>query len=925
MLVPILTLLLVTSVFSSVDVRSRIDCYPDPDPSSNACSARGCIWEHAPEGSPTKTPYCYYPRERGYVLKSTAGQTYTLTPDSSTKNPFGTNIDNLPVTVKNNGKTLLVTIGGDDRYVPPVGLPMNPSTSSDSLTFKVTTVPSTNIFAFQVTRQSTGTNVWDTTIGGLLFAEKYIQIATYLPSANVFGFGDHVHKQLMRNLTRYTTWPMFAKGIAPDSESDLSTQNLYGVHPFYIAMEADGNSHGVFFLNSNAQEVTLGPAPHLVYRTIGGRLDMAFFPGPLPEQVVQQYLAHIGTPFLPAYWALGYQLSRWGYNSLDNMKAVISRVQAAGVPLDVPYADIDYMNAYKDFTEGDKWTGFPNYTDQLHQQGLHMIVIFDPAVEVDYDSFKRALQQNATFIEWPSADLVPHNIQDQYPMAKNTLVMLGNVWPERNTAFPDFLDPTNQTTQWWTNEFVLFHQTLKFDGIWIDMNEPSNFETGTYSSVGSNLATAHLSCPISGAAGQLDNPPYATRAVYDHSGEHLCSRTLCMLGKSARRTMNFFDTKSLYGWSESRATNAALRQMTGRRGAVISRSTFPSSGRYAGHWLGDNTARWEDLQTSVINVMDFNFFGIPYVGSDICGFHGNSSEELCLRWHQMGAFHSFSRDHNTKGTPAQDPAVWPSVAAAAKMVLTFRYYYLPYLYSLHYASSRYGGTVVRPVFFEFPKDSTTQKLDYQFMWGSGMMIAPVVDKGVSSVHVYFPKATWYSLIPINYGVVLTPGYLDVHAATDSLTPVFLRGGYILPRQGANTTTTASRKNDLEVIIGVDPSGGSNGELYYDAGDDLVDDIESHKRHHWLFSFTYTSTSAVFSGLCEKCSDVDIPPLSIIEALGYPATPDFNSFILNGNKVNINVQLSSYSAITKRLFINTPKLIGLRTIASPFTLKWNHSS
>ena len=38
-----------------------------------------------------------------------------MRPDLGTKNPFGTNIDNLPVTVKNNGKTLLVTIGGDDR------------------------------------------------------------------------------------------------------------------------------------------------------------------------------------------------------------------------------------------------------------------------------------------------------------------------------------------------------------------------------------------------------------------------------------------------------------------------------------------------------------------------------------------------------------------------------------------------------------------------------------------------------------------------------------------------------------------------------------------------------------------------------------------------------------------------------------------
>lgn len=155
------------------------------------------------------------------------------------------------------------------------------------------------------------------------------------------------------NLDRYTTWPMFARDIGPDSASALSTQNLYGVHPFYMCLESDGKAHGVFILNSNAQEVETGPGPHLVYRTIGGRLDMAFFPGPTPEEVVNQYLQHIGFPFLPAYWALGYQLCRWGYGSLDDMKKVISRNQALGIPLDVPYADIDYMNHYEDFTEGD--------------------------------------------------------------------------------------------------------------------------------------------------------------------------------------------------------------------------------------------------------------------------------------------------------------------------------------------------------------------------------------------------------------------------------------------------------------------------------------------------------------------------------------------------------------------------------------------
>lgn len=38
--------------------------------------------------------------------------------------------------------------------------------------------------------------------------------------------------------------------------------------------------------------------------------------------------------------------------------------------------------------------------------------------------------------------------------------MLGNVWPDRNTAMPDFLDPTNNTLLWWTAEYQLFHKTV---------------------------------------------------------------------------------------------------------------------------------------------------------------------------------------------------------------------------------------------------------------------------------------------------------------------------------------------------------------------------------------------------------------------------------------------------------------------------------
>ncbi len=70
-----------------------------------------------------------------------------------------------------------------------------------------------------------------------------------MPSHYIYGLGENDTPFL-----KSTEWRQFTLWNYDQAPSP-QVKNLYGSHPFYLAMEDGGNSHGVFLKNSNAMGV----------------------------------------------------------------------------------------------------------------------------------------------------------------------------------------------------------------------------------------------------------------------------------------------------------------------------------------------------------------------------------------------------------------------------------------------------------------------------------------------------------------------------------------------------------------------------------------------------------------------------------------------------------------------------------------------
>uniref|UniRef100_A0A8C0A3U0 Maltase n=1 Tax=Bos mutus grunniens TaxID=30521 RepID=A0A8C0A3U0_BOSMU len=427
----------------------RIDCAPGQEVTEDVCRQRyKCCWKPVPD---TAIPWCFFPRNWGYEISNLVKNTSTEYEAQLRRLPspslFGYDVIDTLFTAEyqtSNRFHFKITDFNNMRYeVPHENVKLfdgNADASNLSYHLEVIHKP----FSIKIMRTSNKRVLLDTSIGPLQFAQQYLQLSMRLPSANVYGLGEHVHQQYRHNMT-WKTWPIFTRDATP-TEGMI---NLYGAHTFFLCLEdTSGFSFGVFLMNSNAMEVTLQPAPAVTYRTIGGILDFYVFLGNTPEQVVQEYLELVGRPFLPPYWSLGFQLSRRNYGGIDGLKNVVNRTREAEIPYDVQYSDIDYMDEKKDFTiDGVAFHGLSDFAKKLHENGLKYVIIMNPGIlnNSDYQPYVNGSRKRV----WILGD-------------KGFVV--GQAYPGW-TVFPDFTNP--DCTEWWKEQFSEFYKTLEFDGVWI--------------------------------------------------------------------------------------------------------------------------------------------------------------------------------------------------------------------------------------------------------------------------------------------------------------------------------------------------------------------------------------------------------------------------------------------------------------------------
>ena len=255
---------------------------------------------------------------------------------------------------------------------------------------------------------------------------------------------------------------------------------------------------------------------------------------------------------------------------------------------------------------------------------------------------------------------------------------------------------------------------------------------------------------------------------------------------------------NLYPLRYNKALWEAVRDNSGSQyadgqgqGVIWARSAWAGSQRYPLHWGGDaattNTGMLGDLRGG----LSLGLSGFSFWSHDIGGFVTTTPEELYKRWLPFGFLSSHSRAH---GAPPTEPwLISESLTDAFRQSAEMKYKLMPYVYAQAKDCTERGLPMVRALFVEFPHDAGAWLVEDEYMFGSSILVAPLLESGTSRT-VYLPEGRW---IDYQSGELYDGGYRTISVG-DIPCVILVRDGSIIPHASLAQHTGDIDWTDIEL-------------------------------------------------------------------------------------------------------------------------------
>ncbi|HEV2763686.1 MAG TPA: glycoside hydrolase family 31 protein, partial [Pyrinomonadaceae bacterium] len=195
---------------------------------------------------------------------------------------------------------------------------------------------------------------------------------------------------------------------------------------------------------------------------------------------------------------------------------------------------------------------------------------------------------------------------------------------------------------------------------------------------------------------------------------------------------------NLYPLRYNKAVADVTRETTGEE-IIWARSAWAGSQRYPLHWGGDAENTDSAMAAQLRGGLSFGLSGFTYWSHDVGGFVERAPRDLYRRWLAWGVLTSHTRAH---GAPPREPWEYDeALTEDFRRALGLRYALMPYILAQSKDSSARGFPVLRTLFFEFPDDPTSWLVEDEYMFGTDLLVAPLMEEGTGR-NVYLPPGAW---------------------------------------------------------------------------------------------------------------------------------------------------------------------------------------